>query len=76
MPAGDAARDRVFYRDERGRYGVGVRVSGLRRVAFAAPHGARGDVTASIGRSSARPIDVDVRTVVAPARHPSPSGAG
>lgn len=71
VPAGDAAHDRVYYRDDGGRYGVGVRVSGLRRVAFAAPRDGRGGpVTASIGRSSSRPIDVDVRTVVARGRAP------
>ena len=62
--AGAAGRDRVLDSDSRRRYAVGVRISGLRRVAFAAPQGGKGTVTASIGRSSGRPVDVDVRTVV------------
>ncbi len=70
VPAPADGRDRVVYRDEPGRYAVAVRVSGLRRVAFAAPHGPKGRIVASIGRSSARPLDVDVRTVVAPKQGP------
>jgi len=67
VPAGTAGHDRVYYRDVPGTYAVGVRVSGLRRVAFAAPQGSGGTVTAAVGRSSARPVDVDVRTLVSKA---------
>jgi hypothetical protein len=72
VPAAPAGRDRVYYHDDPGHYAVAVRVSGLRRVAFAAPHAGKGRVVASIGRSSARPLDLDVRTVVAPKRSHTP----
>ncbi|MEA2221050.1 MAG: hypothetical protein QOJ35_3676, partial [Solirubrobacteraceae bacterium] len=67
-PPAPAGRDLVRYHDAGRSFLAHVRVSGLRRVAFAAPQG--GPITAAIARSSARPLDVDVRTVVQRGRRP------
>ncbi len=58
-PAARAARDRLVYDDRPGRYLVVARIAGLQRIVLDGLRGPRKTLSATVARSSPRPLDVD-----------------